>query len=111
MKRSSRSRKGIAAPKATRSEAPPPMRRRTGELVDDLRRSGRGGRRIQDHVRQPVQPDDLDEPLDLRLRAADAHVAAGLPQPTCHHGEITINDGSAKTSSWRSTSTVPPARS
>jgi metal-sulfur cluster biosynthetic enzyme len=40
------------------------------------------------HARQPVQPDQLDQALDLRLRAAQRHPAAGLAQAAGHHREV-----------------------
>jgi hypothetical protein len=64
------------------------MREATASVAP-ARRALRGrGRRIQDHVRQPVQPDQLDEPLDLGLGPAQAQVPAGLAQTLGHHGEV-----------------------
>jgi metal-sulfur cluster biosynthetic enzyme len=52
-------------------------------------RRGSGERRpLGRHARQPVEADELDEALDLRLRAAQAHAAPGLAQAPRDHREV-----------------------
>ena len=50
------------------------------------RRSGRGRR--DEHAGQAVEADELDQPLDLRPRAVDAHALVRAAQPAGEHREV-----------------------
>ena len=50
--------------------------------------SGHDGRRLDLDAGQPVQPDHLDQPADLRLRPANVHPPPRLPQAARQHREV-----------------------
>ena len=63
----------------------------------------RGAGSLDDHARQPVQADDLDDAPDLGLRAADADQPPARRRRRATIARSTRNELSAKVSSRRST--------
>ena len=55
--------------------------------MSEATRSGES-RPVGRDAREAVEADELDEPLDLRLRAAQRHPAPGLAQAPGDHREV-----------------------